>query len=341
MIYREERSITASTKESYVNQRHTLLNKKQEAAARIRADYTRDIFKDPTRYRADLRQMLGWPLVGQDDAAPPAVTAEELSREDGYVIYRMGIEILEGVTLTGLYFQAKGRKPLIIAQHGGQGTPELIANFYGTTTNYHQMLHRIRQQGVHVFAPQLLLWSDQYEVPYDRRGLDARLKRVGSSIAAVELYGITRILDYFQTQPEVSCFGMVGLSYGGFYTLYATAIDTRIQAAVSCSYFNTRDLIGWSDWTWDRSAEKFDDPEIACLVYPRKLWLRIGDKDSLFACESGKESFSRLRNLCKDVGTDWVDMAVFEGTHEFFKEDAPLAAMVKELNRADRQSAVI
>lgn len=41
--------------------------------------------------------------------------------------------------------------------------------------------------------------------------------------------------------------GMVGLSYVGFYTLYIAALDTRIKAAVSCSFFNDRDRYPWSD----------------------------------------------------------------------------------------------
>lgn len=331
MIYREEKAVTASEKQSYVNQLDALLAKKQAEATKIRAEYARDIFREPERYRADLRKMLGWPLVGQEDTAPPSVTVQELSQEEGYTIYRMGIEILDGVTLTGLYFRSEGKKPLVIAQHGGQGTPELISGFYGSTTNYHQMLHRIRQQDVHVFAPQLLLWSDQYEVPFDRRGLDARLKRVGSSVAAVELYGITRILDYFEAQPEVSCFGMVGLSYGGFYTLFAAAMDTRIRGAVSCSFFNSRDVIGWSDWMWQCSAEKFDDPEIACLIYPRTLCLAVGDKDPLFPVSSAESSFQKLRELCHDVGTDWLETIVFDGVHEFYKDDAPIIRLAQYL----------
>lgn len=333
MIYREEKAVTAASKQGYVNQLDALLAKKQAEAAKLREAYVRDIFQDPERYRNDLRKMLGWPLVGQENTAPPAVTAQELSREEGYTIYRMGIEILEGVTLTGLYFRTEGKKPLIIAQHGGQGSPELISGFYGSTTNYHQMLHRIRQQDVHVFAPQLLIWGEQYDVPYDRRGLDARLKRVGSSIAAVELYGITRSLDYFETRPEVSCFGMVGLSYGGFYTLFATAIDTRIRGAVSCSFFNSRDVIGWSDWTWQCSAEKFDDPEVACLIYPRSLCIAVGDKDPLFPVSSAESSFQKLRKLCRDVGTDWLETIVFDGVHEFYKDDAPILRLVEQLKQ--------
>lgn len=110
--------------------------------------------------------------------------------------------------MTGLFFKVDGeeKKPLVIAQHGGQGTPELISGVYGKTDIYNDMLQRIRENGVHVFAPQLLLWSDDYNVEFDRKAIDARLKRVGSSITAVEIYRIIRILDYFEAQKYVSAF---------------------------------------------------------------------------------------------------------------------------------------
>ena len=333
MQYREDKQITAQHKADYVQQLDALLRKRQQLAGEKRSAFIKDIFAEPDRYRQKLREMLGWPLAGYQAAGLPQATMEELSQEDGYTVYRVGFEILDGLVMHGLLFRQAGDepKPLVLVQHGGSGTPELISGFYGTTTNYNDMLHRVRKFGVHVFAPQLLLWSEQYEIAYDRRALDARLKRVGSSIAAVEIFGLTRILDYFETQSYVNCFGMVGLSYGGFYTLYTTALDTRIQSAISCSYFNTRDEIGWSDWTWHRSAEYFDDAEIACLVYPRRLCIPLGERDALFSVESGKASFERLRNLCRDIGSDWVELITFDGVHEFYKDDAPIARLVKDL----------
>lgn len=51
--------------------------------------------------------------------------SEKLSTEDGYSLFRMQFEILEGLKMTGLFFKADGdeRKPLVIVQHGGLGTP--------------------------------------------------------------------------------------------------------------------------------------------------------------------------------------------------------------------------
>ena len=87
----------------------------------------------------------------------------------------------------------------------------------------------------------------------------------------------------------------------------------------------------WTPWTWFGAAEKFDDAEVAALVYPRKLCIQIGKNDPLFDAKYGYESFDELREICKDVGTDWVDFMPFDGDHEFCKDDAPIDKMLKHL----------
>lgn len=245
----------------------------------------------------------------------------------------MQFEIMDGLKMTGLFFRVEGdeKRPLVIVQHGGGGTPERISRVYESTSNYNDMLHRVIGHKVHAFAPQLLLWNEEYNVKYDRKEIDAQLKRVGSSITAIEIFAITRILDYFETQKYVSDFGMVGLSYGGFYTLYTTAVDTRIKSSISCSFFNKRDVIGWSDWTWFKSAEKFDDAEIACLIYPRKLCIEIGNKDELFDYKYGVESIEKVKKICEKVGMDWMNFIVFDGNHEFCKDDKPIENLVNDI----------
>ncbi len=334
MQYREEIAVTQNSKKTYLDGFKALIRTHQKDAEKLRDEYCTDIFIDSERYRQDFKRMLGWPLVDHITVGLPEVTSEFLTEEGDYSIYRMTFAVLEDIKITGLYFEAHGndKKPLVLVQHGGIGTPEKIAGFYGDTSNYNDMLERVTQFGVHAFAPQLLLWGDQYEVPFKREVIDVRLKRLGSSITALELYGLGRILDYFEKQPRISTFGMVGLSYGGFYTLFLSAIDTRIRSAISCSFFNTRDKYHWIDWTWFNAANMFDDAEIACLVYPRKLCIQIGTKDELFNHEYGVKSYERLCKLCKDVGTDWVDFICFEGTHEFCKDDRPIERLIHDLS---------
>ena len=333
MDYQEQRSVTKIYKENYLNGLHRLLNNRRKEAEQARVGFIDPIFEKQEAFRDGFKRMLGWPLSEQHRGVPISVISEQLSEEKGYCVYRMQIEILDDVVMTGLYFRTNGdqKRPLVIVAHGGNDSPELISGVYGDTYNYHNIVHRIRAYGVDVFAPQLLLWNNDYEVPLNRQDLDIRLKRVGSSITAIEVYGIQRILDYFETQEHISSFGMAGLSYGGFYTLYTTAIDTRIRSAISCAYFNKRDAVEWYDWTWFNSAYTFDDAEIACLCYPRKLCLAIADHDELFDPIYGKQSFDHIQHICRNVGTDWVKLIVFNGGHEFFEDDEPIRQLVEDL----------
>ena len=332
MAYYEERKTANGFRREYADALQRLVEQKKQEAGTPRAAVAKNIFQDPETYRAQFCQMLGWPLTEPREAAPPAATAELLFEEEGYRVYRMHFEVLPGLRMHGLFYRAEGTQPLVITQCGGNGTPEFIADLFGEGTgNYNDMLQRVKRHGVHLFAPQLLLWEDAYEVPYNRQALDIDLKRVGSSITAVEVYGIRRILDYFEAQDYVSCFGMVGLSYGGFYTLFTTAVDTRIRSAVSCAFFNSRDQVPWQDWTWWRAAKQFDDAEIACLIYPRRLCLEIADHDELFDHRYGVESFEKLKGYCAEVGTDWVELIVFDGGHEFCRDDRPIERLIADL----------
>ncbi len=338
MLYREEKEISKQNKINYLDGIESLIKSRQKQAKKDRVEYIKDIFTSPEKYRSDLKKMLGWPLVGYTAKGLPEVKSEQLADEEGYEIFRMQFEILDGLWMSGLFFKMKGedKKPLVILQHGGEGTPEVISGIYGTTWNYNDMAERVLQFGVHAFAPQLLLWrKEEYEVDFDRKEIDGRLKRVGSSITALEVFGITRILDYFEKQDFVKNFGMVGLSYGGFYTLYTTAVDTRIKSAISCSFFNDRDKIGWSDWVWQNSAYKFNDTEVAALCYPRRLCIQMGDNDNLFDYNYTESSFATVKELAEEQGvpTDWLDLIIFEGEHEFYKDDAPIERLVDDLNK--------
>ena len=197
MNYREVKEQTEVYKKNYVDGIISLIERKQRDAEVVRREYSKNIFITPQKYRDDLKKMFGWPLAYSNDCFSPECIVEKLSQEEGYSIYRMQFEILEGLKMTGLFFRTdtQSKRPLVITQHGGVVTPEYLGGLYVSDDNYNGMLHRVLQHGVHVFAPQLLLWKeDYYDIYYNRKEIDGRLKRIGSSITAVELYGIQRIL---------------------------------------------------------------------------------------------------------------------------------------------------
>lgn len=333
MNYKENFTDANKYRQKYLNELNLYIAKQENGSDKIREDYAKNILKNPEFYRDEFKKMLGRPLSDTEKRVVPQAEPKLLSKENNFFIYRVSIEILDGLSMTGLLFKIDNNKrPLVIAQHGGSGTPELISGILGGSANYNDMTERILKYGANVFAPQLLLWdANVYSINYDRINMDAKLKRVGSSLTAVEVYGITRILDYFENENYVGNFGMIGLSYGGFYTLFASAADTRIKSAISCSWFNKRAEYSWSDWTWFGASGKFNDAEIACLVYPRKLCIEIGNSDELFDSKFAKEETKRLVSMCSKVGTDWLNIIYFDGTHEFHKDDAPIIKLINEL----------
>ena len=320
--YREQPDKAAPFREEYLSGFDKIIAARRIQMQKIRAEKRKDIFLDAEKHREEFRNMLGWPLTDYDPSVIPPVVIECLAVEDEVEISRCSFEVLEGLKLTGLLFKKRDgkKRPMVIVQHGGAGTPELISRVYGDTYNYNDMLVRVLAYDVHAFAPQLLLWdSDKFGAPHDRRDIDARLKSVGSSVTAIEVYGIRKILDYFQSCDYVSKFGMVGLSYGGFYTLFTAAIDTRIRSALSACFFNDRETYAWSDWVWQDSCGRFLDAEVAALVYPRPLFIEVAQSDPTFVIESAKREYERLKSLCP---ADWCPaLHVFEGAHEFNKED--------------------
>ena len=84
---------------------------------------------------------------------------------------------------------------------------------------------------------------------------------------------------------------------------------------------------------WEGSAEKLGDAEIACLVYPRDLCIEIGKNDALFDVFYGEGELERLKELCAEVGTDWLSFIKFDGTHEFCKDDEPIRRLVSQISR--------
>lgn len=332
--YLENNKETSVYRKNYLNGIKNLIEKRRAKAEKIKEEYFKNIFVDVEKYRDDFKEMLGWPLNADIPKSIPNTCAEKLSETDEYEILRVTINVIDEINLTGLLFKHYNSKlPLVITQHGMLGTPEIVSGLYGFTSNYNDMTKRILNFGVNTFVPQLLLWDvDKYGVAYDRVEIDAQLKSVGSSITAIEAYAFKRIIDYFETQEYVQNIGMVGLSYGGFYTLVASAVDTRIKSSISCSYFNNRDnSFTFVDWRWQNSSQMFADAEIACLTYPRKLHIQVGSCDEVFKADTAKEEWRRLEKICVSTQHEWLSFEVFDGRHEFCKNDEPIRKLVEEL----------
>lgn len=148
---------------------------------------------------------------------------------------------------------------------------------------------------------------------------------LGETMIGWRVYDIMRLIDWIGTRPELDSkrVGCMGISGGGTCTLFASALDLRIRAAMVSGYLNTfRDSImslshcidnyipGILNW-----AEMYD---IAGLVAPRPMLAESGNRDKIFPVAASNESFARVKKVYEIFGApDSVEHEVFDGPHEF------------------------
>ena len=276
-------------------------------------------------YRQAFCRSIGYPAPGERPATPPRF--DKMGEDAIGTYYRVHLPVLPGVQAEGIYIVprgASGRVPLIIAQHGGAGSPEKA--LFAGGANYHDMVRGAVKRGYAVFAPQLL-FSSPGLAKETRRDTDRRLRLVGTSITAVEVGKIVRSLDVLLQRPEIdpARVGMVGLSYGGYYTLVTTAIDPRIKVAVSSGYFGVQEgryaeneLAIPSDLEFPARFTLFRDENTVALICPRPLQIQAGTHDSVHLWQSGQKQAVNAAGFYTGLGLgDKFEYRLFDGGHEF------------------------
>jgi len=281
-------------------------------------------------YREAFCRSIGYPPPGE--AKLDGSTFEPIGEDAIGTYFRAKIPILPGVRAEGLYIVPKGLKgkaPLVVSMHGGGGSPE-VALFHGGA-NYHDMVRGGVKRGYIVFAPQHLFSAEGF--PKDvRNRTDERLRLVGTSLTAVEIAKITRSLDLLLERPEVdrTRIGMVGLSYGGYYTLVTAAVDPRIRVAACSCYYGVQEaryardeLSIPSDFRFPDRFTLFQDGDLAALVCPRALQIQAGTKDGVDHREGGVLQAPVSAAYYAKLGLpERFQHLVFDGGHEFHDASA-------------------
>ncbi|MEP6537694.1 MAG: alpha/beta hydrolase family protein [Bryobacteraceae bacterium] len=147
----------------------------------------------------------------------------------------------------------------------------------------------------------------------------------GETMIGWRVYDVMRTIDFIETRKDLDSarVGCMGISGGGTVTLFSSALDPRIKAAMVSGYLNTfKDCIlslshcidnyvpGILQW-----AEMYD---VAGLIAPRPLFAESGTRDPIFPIAASKESFARVKKIYGVFEADGsVEHEVFEGEHLF------------------------
>lgn len=333
-LYEEDVAATNPQRSEQAGELEAYLKALREDRTAVHALFKPD-YSSPGAYDASarklrqaLRDSLGYPPPGKPGPEPPEF--HRVGEDSIAVYYRTRFSVLPGVHVVGLYLVPKNRKaplPLVIAMHGGGGSPE-VATFHGGA-NYHDMVRGAAREGYAVWAPQHLYVAEGYPADFRQR-LDSRARSQGTTITAIEIAKITRGLDVVLKRPEVDRkrVAMIGLSYGGFYTLYTTALEPRIKVAVSSCFFSDRAALldrteptGWNDWRFTNGLSLFSDSAVVSLICPRPLEVQVGAKDDLFPIADARGEAPKAASPYRLLNIpDWFRFVDFDGGHEWHGE---------------------
>ncbi|MEO8205585.1 MAG: CocE/NonD family hydrolase [Chthoniobacterales bacterium] len=344
MPYQESPEAAIAERKKMMDSVLALLETRREEATKSRNNFFRPDTTSPEAYeaslapyRAKLIEQIGWPLTEPRKDSPQG-RSELIAEDEHGRIYRVHVAAYGPVESYGLLFlpRDKGNYPLIIAQHGGWGTPEIASGIHKDESgNHKQMISGLRSHEVAIFAPQLFVWHNAQEPHLDKGMLDRQFQHLGGSRAAMDMLMLTRALDWLCTQEEIDAnrVGMTGLSYGGFYTLYFTAIEPRIRVAASSCWVNDRYRNSQEDWAWRGTANYFLDGEVGRMICPRPLFVEVGEKDHIFTPEAFPGIAAEMEVPYRELGlSDRFEARIHPEGHDYDPDAKARAFLLKYLS---------
>lgn len=162
----------------------------------------------------------------------------------------------------------------------------------------------------------------------------------GQTLIGWRVWDVMRAVDYIETRTELDRgrVGCMGISGGGTATLFASALEPRIQAALVSGYLNTfRDSVGSLAHCVDNYVPGIlnwaEMSDIAGLIAPRALFVESGERDTIFPIAASRESFAEVRKIYEVFGTaDRAEQEVFPDEHSFWGRRG-IPFMARQLGR--------
>ena len=158
---------------------------------------------------------------------------------------------------------------------------------------------------------------------------------LGQTMIGWRVWDVMRTIDWIETRAELDAkrVGCMGISGGGTCTLFSTALEPRIKAALVSGYLNTFQasvmsishcidnyVPGILNW-----AEAYD---VAGLIAPRPLFVESGERDNIFPIAASRASFKRVKKVYETFdAAAMTEQETFDGPHSFWgKRGLPFLA---------------
>ena len=278
-------------------------------------------------------------LLGATPGKAPPLAAERVEHVDLGDVVRENVTyaVEPGERVPAFVFLPKidpDRQPAILCHHQHAGEFQVGKDGpagLGADPNQHYALELARR-GYVTMVFDALCFNERQDATgklkdsnYERYEAMYRIAE-GKTLQGKYVWDARRALDYLETRPEVdaSRLGMIGHSLGGQETLFTTALDTRIRAAVSSCGFGSlrtlkRDHINHNYALFVPDLVNHGDyGAVLALVAPRPFLVAARTEDPIFPKDGIEESVAAARRAYAARGAADKLGTFFEpGAHAF------------------------
>lgn len=297
------------------------------------------------RWQQDLRTKLTELLGGfPQERAPLRPATLETRTFPGYTREKLVFDSRPGVSVLAYLLlprNAPSPAPVVVCIPGhGRGVDDIVGideNGQDRTDKagyQHDFAIQAAEAGLAALAIEPMGFGCRRDPINARKGLGQKACEpvaggalmTGQTLIGWRVWDVMRTVDLIEARPELdaSRVGCMGISGGGTATLFSTALEPRIRAALVSGYLNTfRDSVGSLAHCVDNYipgilnwAEMHD---IAGLIAPRPLFVESGEQDNIFPIASSKASFAEVQKIYEVFGSaDRTRQEVFPGEHSFW-----------------------
>ena len=246
--------------------------------------------------------------------------------------YEVQLDVYPEVFAYGILLIPKGlpageRRPLVVCQHGLEGTPRHTIDLEKRPV-YNHFARRLVELGYVVYAPQ-----NPYYGHNRFRQIQRKAHLLQTSLFSFIIRQHQRALDWLQTLPFVDPqrIGFYGLSYGGKTAMRVPAVEKRYALSICSGDFNewvgkcvSFDLDRSYMWTVEYDMYEFDlghtfnYAEMAYLIAPRPFMVERGHNDGVGLDEMVAYEYAKVLHLYQNrlKLPDRTTIEFFPGGHE-------------------------
>jgi hypothetical protein len=284
-----------------------------------------------------LRERMWSEVFGRlpDPSLPPNARSRKLEERPEYTIWEVTLDVWPDVFAWGYLLLPTGlkpgeKRPVVVAQHGLEGTPFKTINEDRESRDwatYRAYARALAARGFIVFAP-----HNPYTGGEAFRRLQAKAHPLGLTLFSYILGQHQRTLEWLGSLPPVDAkrIGFYGISYGGLSALRLPALLNGYALSICSAAFNDwpRKIVSpefRASYLFTAEHEQFSfnlgstfgHAEMARLIAPRPFMVERGHRDGVAPDEWVAYEYAKVRRLYAQLGLPQrTEIEFFNGAHE-------------------------